>query len=82
MTGDLAAIVDPAKLGQVVLYSFAAGVGVSIALALAVSGTAGFVDALRERRKAQVLVWGTLATVSVAVIAGAIVFGLVVMSSK
>jgi hypothetical protein len=82
MTWVLAAIVDPAKLGQVVLYSFVVGVGISIALSLAVSGAAGLVDAVRERRMGSMVAWAMVTTVCVGVIAGAIVLGLVVMSSK
>jgi hypothetical protein len=82
VTGVVAAIVDPAKLGQVVLYSFVAAVGVSIALGLAVSGAAGLVDAVRDRRMGSMIGWAAVTTLCVLVIAGAIVLGLVVMSAK
>lgn len=82
MSGVAGAIADPAKLGQVVLYSLIAGVGISAVLGLAVSGAAALLDALRERRNAAAAAWGTLTTVCVVGIAAAIVLGIVVMSSK
>jgi hypothetical protein len=82
MSGVVGAIADPAKLGQVVLYSLIAGVGVSTVLGLAVSSAAGLLDALRERRNAAAVAWGTLTTVCVLVIAATIVIGIVVMSTK
>jgi hypothetical protein len=77
-----AAILDPSKLGQVVLYSFVAGVGISVALGLAVSSAAALVDALRARRTVPMIAWGTLTAVCLLVIAGAIALGLVAMSTK
>lgn len=82
MIDALGAIVDPAKLGQVVLYSLVAGVGISAVAGLAVSSAAGLLDAMRERRFPAVLAWASLATLCMAVVVAAIVLGIVVMSTK
>lgn len=78
----MAAIVETAQLAKVVLYSLLAGVGISAAFGLGVSGAAGFMDALREHRTTAALAWGSVVTVCVAVAVSAIVFGIVVMTTK
>ncbi|HZU40533.1 MAG TPA: hypothetical protein VE992_05755 [Solirubrobacteraceae bacterium] len=78
----LAAIANPAKLGQVVLYSLIAGVGISAVAALGVSSAAGLLDAMRERRTAAVLAWASLATLCMAVVVAAVIVGVVAMSTK
>jgi hypothetical protein len=78
----LAAIVETTTLGKVVAYSLLTGVGLAAVFSLGVSGAAGLIDALRERRTAAVIAWGTLAGICALVTLGAIVFGIVVMSTK
>jgi hypothetical protein len=77
-----AAIVEASKLGKVVLYSLIFGVGVAVVFSLGVSSAAGLLDALRERRTAGVIGWGTLAGVCAVAALGAVVLGVVVMSTK
>jgi len=78
----LAAIVETSKLGKVVLYSLITGVGISVVFSLGVSGAAGLIDALRERRTGAVIAWGVVAGICGAVALGAVVLGIVIMSTK
>jgi cytochrome c biogenesis protein CcdA len=78
----LAAIVETSKLGKVVAYSLLTGVGISIVFSLGVSGAAGLIEALRERRTAAVIGWGALAGICGVVALGAVVLGIVIMSTK
>ena len=77
-----AAIIETSKLGKVVGYSLLTGVGISAVFSLGVSSAAGLLDALRERRTAAVIGWGALAGVCSLVALGAVVFGIVIMSTK
>jgi MFS family permease len=76
------AIADPGKLAQVVVYSLIAGVGVSAVFAIAVSGAAGLLDALRDRRRAAAAGWAAVATLGIAIAVAAIIIGVVVMTTK
>lgn len=78
----MAAIVDTTTLGETVLYSVIAGVGIAVVFGACVSSVAGLIDARREGRTAAGLAWGALAVVCLACAAGAIVLGIVVMSEK
>lgn len=78
----IASILDAATLGKVILYSLLAGVGVSVVFALGVASAAGFADAIRRGRTLAGALWGASAALCVAASLGAIVVGLVVMSSK
>jgi len=78
----LAAIVETSKLGKVVLYSLITGVGISVVFSLGVSSAAGLIDALRERRTGAVIAWGVVAGICGAVALGAVVLGIVIMSTK
>jgi hypothetical protein len=78
----IAAIVDTTTIGKVVLYSLLSGVGIAVIFGLGVSSAAGLLEALRQRRNAAGAAWGLLAATCVAAALGAIVLGIVVMSSK
>ncbi len=78
----IAAIVDWATIGKVVLYSLLIGVGVATIFGLGVSSAAGLQEALRRRSTGGAVAWALLAAVCVAVAGGAVVIGIVVMSSK
>jgi hypothetical protein len=78
----IATIVDWATLGKVVLYSVLTGVGIVAIFGLGVSSVAGAVDALRRRRTLTGAAWGLLAAACVASALGAVVLGIVVMSTK
>jgi hypothetical protein len=78
----LAAIIETSKLGKVVAYSLITGVGISVVFSLGVSGAAGLIDALRERRTGAVIAWGALAGVCGLAALGAVIFGVVIVSTK
>ncbi len=79
MTG---AIVQTAKLAQVVGYALLFGVGVSAVFGLGVSGVAGLLEALRDRRTGAVIGWGALTALCAATALGSITLGIVVMARK
>jgi hypothetical protein len=78
----IGAIVETKTLGKVVLYSLVSGVGVAVVAAVGVSSVAGLLEALRSRRTAAGIAWATLAALCLAVTLGAVVLGIVVMSTK
>jgi hypothetical protein len=78
----IAAIVDTTTLGKVVLYSALVGVGTVTVFALGVSSAAGLLEALRRRSSGAAFAWGALTVGCVAVSVGAVVLGIIVMSSK
>jgi hypothetical protein len=78
----LGAIVQTGKLAQVVGYSLLAGVGISAVFGLGVSSVGGLLDAMRERRIGAAVGWGTLVTICSLCVIGAVVLGIVVMSTK
>jgi hypothetical protein len=78
----IATIVDTTTIGTVVLYSLLSGVGIAVIFGLGVSSAAGLLEALRQHRNAAGAAWGLLAATCVAAALGAIVLGIVVMSTK
>ncbi len=78
----LGAIVEWGKLAQVIGYSLLAGVGISLVFSLGVSGAAGLLDALRQRRTGAATAWGALATLCVIGAVAVAVLGVVVMTQK
>ena len=78
----LATIIETGKLAQVFGYSLLTGVGIAIIFSLAVSGAAGLLDAVRDRRAGAAALWGTLATLCAAITVAVIVLGIVVMTTK
>jgi hypothetical protein len=78
----LASIIDVGTLSKVVLYSVVAGTGIAVIFGAGVSGAAGMIDALRERRTAAGAAWAVLAVICVLGALAAVVLGIVVMSEK
>ena len=78
----IATVVDWAALLDVVLYSLAAGIGVTIAFSLAILGGTRFTDMRRDERGVEAFAYAALAVVGLGVSATAIVLGIVVMTSK
>ena len=76
------AVVQIGKLAQVIAYSLVVGIGITAVFSLAVSSTAGFLDALRDRRTTRAVAWGAVGTLCVAVTLAGMVRGIVVMSTK
>jgi hypothetical protein len=82
MTPLAASVVDWKTLGEVVLYSLAAGVGVAICFSLAILGATRLADARRDGGGLAAVAYGLLAALGLAATLGAIVIGIVVMTTK
>jgi len=79
----LATVVDWKALGDVVVASFVAAVGVTIAFSLAIYGATRVADMRREQhRTTETVGFAVLTGAGLALTAGAVVLGLVVMLSK
>jgi len=78
----IATIVDWSALLDVVLYSLAAGIGVTIAFSLAILGGTRFSVMRRDQRVVEAVGYATLTVVALGVSAAAIVLGIVVMTAK
>jgi hypothetical protein len=78
----LATIVDTDALGKVIIYSLVAGIGVTVSFALTILGATRFADMRREDRPLEAGLFAVLATLALAVSVGAVVLGIVVMTSK
>jgi hypothetical protein len=77
-----AEIVDWGTLGQVVLYSLAAGVGVALCFSIAVVGATRFAEARRAGAGGSAVFYGALATAGLAATIAAVVIGIIVMAKK
>ena len=75
-------IVDGEALLNVVWASLAAGLGVTLAFAVAIFGTTRAVDLRRDGHAAQAAVFAVVGVLALAVVAAAIVLGIIVMTSK
>ena len=77
----IATVVDWNALLDVVLYSLGLGVGLTIVFSLVILGAVRFAD-LREDRPIEAWGFAALTLVGLVLFAGAIVLGIVVMTSK
>jgi hypothetical protein len=77
-----APVVDWKTLGEVVLYSLGAGVGVAICFSFAILGATRLADVRRDRGGAAAVAYGLLAALGLAATLGAVVIGIVVMTTK
>jgi hypothetical protein len=78
----LAEVVSGHDLLQVVWVSLVAGIGVTAAYALAILGGARAVDLTRSGRSAEAVVFGVLCAIALVVVAAALVYGIVIMTTK
>jgi ABC-type spermidine/putrescine transport system permease subunit II len=81
-TSWLGAIVDAGDLLQVVWASLVAGIGVTAAYGAAILGATRAVDLSRQGRPGEAAVFAALLLVGLAVVAAAVVYGIVVMTQK
>lgn len=73
-------IVDWGALGQVVLYSLLAGIGIPAIFAVAVLGASRMTDPHRERGGGAVVLYGVLAVAGTVVSVAAVSYGLYLMA--
>ena len=78
----MAAITDTTTIVKVVLYSAVVGIGIVTIFGLGVTSAAGLLEARRRRSSTATLAWGALTVGCVAASVGAVVLGIIVMSSK
>ena len=82
MTPVLGAVVDGEALLQVVWASLLAGVGVTGLVGVGILGATRALDMSREGNVVGVVLYGALWLVASAAVVAALVFGIVVMTSK
>jgi hypothetical protein len=82
MSALASTIVDWNTLGKVALASLVSGVGVTIVFSLAIVGAARFADMRRDGRGIEAGAYAVLLAVSLVVVTGALVLGIVVMAEK
>ena len=78
----LASIVDWETLGQVAVASFVAVVGVSLAFSLAILGATRMVDMRRDGRAIEAGAYAALMILALVASGAAVVFGVIVMTTK
>lgn len=78
----LASIVDWKALGEVALASFIAAVGVALAFSFSIVGATRMVDMRRDGRGIEAGAYAAMMIVGLVVCAGALAFGVVVMTQK
>lgn len=77
-----ATVVETKELLQTVLYSSLAGIGLTFVFSLAIYGATRFVDLSADERPVAAALAAILAFVALLVCLAAVVFGLIVMTSK
>jgi hypothetical protein len=77
-----ATVVETKGLLDTVLASLVAGIGVTAAFAILVFGVTRSADMVRDERPLAAAAAGGLAFIALAVVTGAIVLGIVVMTQK
>lgn len=78
----IATIVDTSALWQTIAAAFVAGVGTTLIFSLAIFGAARFAEANREGRSFESALFAGLALLGLLATAAAIVFGVIVMTTK
>lgn len=78
----MAVMVETKELLQTVVASVVAGVGITVVFSVAIWGVARFADLSRDDRPLAAGAAATLAALATAATLAAVVFGVIVMSSK
>ncbi|MFN8216477.1 MAG: hypothetical protein U0R71_07750 [Solirubrobacterales bacterium] len=78
----IATIVEWREMGETVLASVLAGVGITFAFSVGIWGASRFADFSRSERPLAAGAAALAASLALAVVGAAVVFGIVVMTSK
>jgi hypothetical protein len=78
----LATVVDWHTLGEVAVFSLLAGVGVTLAFSLAIVGATRMVEMRRDGRGVEAGAYAALMILALAASGAAVVFGIIVMTTK
>ncbi len=77
-----ATVVEWGDVLDVIWSATLAGIGVTCAYAFAIRGATRAVDLQRDGRVTEAAIYGVVAAVALVVFAGAVVLGIIVMTSK
>ncbi len=78
----LATLIEWDALLKVIWMSLVATIGITMVFSFAIVGAAGFSESRRDGRRGAAVAFAVLAAVALTVCIAAVVFGLVVMTSK
>jgi len=78
----MAVLVETKELAQTIVASIVAGIGITVVFSIAIWGVARFADFNRDERPLAAGASAALAGVALAATLGAVIFGIVVMTSK
>jgi hypothetical protein len=78
----IATVVDTSALWQTIVAALIAGVGTTLVFSLAILGVARSSEANREGRTIETALFAGMAVLGLLATAGAIVFGVIVMTTK
>jgi hypothetical protein len=78
----MATLVDTTALWQTVVGSLVAGIGVTFAFSVAIFGASRSVELGRDGHSVAASLFGALAVAGLLAVAGAVVLGVIVMTSK
>ena len=78
----IATLVDTKALWETVVAAFVAGVGTTVVFSFAILGIARLAEANRQGRSLEAVLFGALAALGMLATAAAIVFGVIVMTTK
>jgi hypothetical protein len=78
----MAVVVETKELLETIVASVVAGVGITVVFSIAIWGVARFADLSRNERRVAAGAAATLAALAGLVTLAAVVFGIVIMSSK
>ncbi len=75
------AIVNGTTLAKAVVYSLVAGIGLATAFGIAVTSAAGMLEAVKSKRGAASVAWGTLMVACGLLVLGGVAAGIFVMTN-
>ena len=82
MALPIAEIVDGGALLNMLWSSLVAGIGVTLVFSLAIHGTARAIEAGRDGRPAEAVLFGVVGAAALATVLAGVVFGVIVMTTK